>query len=176
MTSLASSSVPAPPAHLSPPTLKSHSHDPVWGSHLRRHDPIIISRYVLRRLYSTFAGGAPGIALLLMRLVVGAVVLWRAGPGLSSGSPLHMVASAAIALAALLLIAGLWTPVAGAVIAAVAISEILRTGELLNGRLLAATIGVALTMLGPGRLSIDARLFGWKRIEVRPRRSHSNAR
>jgi len=130
---------------------------------------------VLQRLYSTFAGGAPGIALLLMRLVVGAVVLWHAGAGLSSGPPLHLVVSACLALAALFLIAGLWTPVAGAVVAVVAISEILRTGELLNGRLLAATIGCALTMLGPGRLSIDARLFGWKRIEAPPRRSHSNA-
>jgi hypothetical protein len=130
---------------------------------------------LLRRLYSTFAGGAPGIALLLMRLVVGAVVLWRVAPGLWSGSALDIIASASLALAALLLIAGLWTPVAGAVVAVVAISEILRTGELLNGRLLAATIGFALTMLGPGRLSIDARLFGWKRIEAPPRRSHSNA-
>ena len=129
----------------------------------------------MRRLYSTFAGGAPGIALLLMRLVVGAVVLWRAGPGLWSGAPLHIVASASFALAALLLIAGLWTPVAGAVVAAVAIFEILTTGELLNGRLLAATIAGALTMLGPGRLSIDARLFGWKRIEPLPRRNSSNA-
>ena len=120
----------------------------------------------MRRLYSTFAGGWPGIALLLMRLVVGAVVLWRAGPGLSSGLPLHIVASASLALAALLLIAGLWTPVAGAVVAVVAIAEILTTGELLNGRLLAATIAGALTMLGPGRLSIDARLFGWKRIDL----------
>ena len=138
---------------------------------------------MLRRLYSTFAGGAPGIALLLMRLVVGAVVLWGAGPGLWSGPPLDIVASASLALAALLLIAGLWTPVAGAVVAVVAISEILRTGELLNGRLLAATIGCALTMLGPGRLSIDARLFGWKRIDAalqgssspgtpRPKESH----
>ena len=120
----------------------------------------------MRRLYSTFAGGAPGIALLLMRLVVGAVVLWRAGPGLWSGPPLEIVASASLALAALLLIAGLWTPVAGAVVAVIAISDILRTGELLNGRLLAATIGCALTMLGPGRLSIDARLFGWRRIDT----------
>jgi hypothetical protein len=125
-----------------------------------------VSRYGLRRLYSTFAGGAPGIALLLMRLVVGAVVLWRAGPGLGSGPPLDMVASASLASAALLLIAGLWTPVAGAVVAVVAIADILRTGELLNGRLLAATIGCALTMLGPGRLSIDARLFGWRRIDT----------
>ena len=125
----------------------------------------------MRRLYSTFAGGAPGIALLLMRLVVGAVVLWRAGPALLSGPPLDMVASASLAVAALLLIGGLWTPVAGAVVAVVAISEILRTGELLNGRLLAATIGCALTMLGPGRLSIDARLFGWKRIDAPVRRN-----
>lgn len=135
---------------------------------------IIVSRDVLRRLYSTFAGGAPGIALLLMRLVVGAVVLWRAGPGLWSGPPLDIVASAALALAALLLIAGLWTPVVGAVVAVVAISDILRTGELLNGRLLAATIGCALTMLGPGRLSIDARLFGWKRIDAPVRRNSSS--
>jgi hypothetical protein len=119
----------------------------------------------LRRLYSTFAGGAPGIALLLMRLVVGAVVLWSAGPGLVSSPPLDMVVSASFALAALLLIGGLWTPVAGAVVAVVAIYQIVRTGELLDGRLLAATIGCALTMLGPGRLSIDARLFGWKRID-----------
>ena len=129
----------------------------------------------MRRLYSTFAGGWPGIALLLLRLVVGAVVLWRAGPGLSSGLPLPIVASASLALAALLLIGGLWTPVAGAVVAVVAISEILMTGELLNGRLLAATIASALTMLGPGRLSIDARLFGWKRIEAPPRQPHPNA-
>ena len=120
----------------------------------------------VRRLYSTFAGGSPGLALLLMRLVVGAVVLWQAGPRLWSDPSLHIViVYTPLALAALLLIAGLWTPVAGAVVAVVAIAEILRTGELLNGRLLAATIGAALTMLGPGRLSIDARLFGWKRIE-----------
>jgi hypothetical protein len=120
----------------------------------------------LRRLYSTFASGGPGIALLLMRLVVGAVVLWQVGPRLWSGQPLHIVVSGPVALAALLLIAGLWTPVAGAVIAVVAISGILKTGELLNGRLLAATIGGALTMLGPGRWSIDSRLFGWRRIDT----------
>jgi hypothetical protein len=135
-----------------------------------------MSRDGVRRLYSTFAGGWPGIALLLMRLVVGAVVLWHAGPMLSSDPPLHIiVAYAALALAALLLIAGLWTPVAGAVVAVFAISEILTTGEPPVGRLLAATIAGALTMLGPGRLSVDARLFGWKRIEAPPRRPHLNA-
>src|SRR5580765_6011726 len=114
---------------------------------------MIGSRYVLRRLYSTFADGRPGIALLLLRLVVGAVVLWHAGPRLWSDPPLHMiVVYAPLPLAALLLIAGLWTPVAGAVVAVVAISEILTTGEPSVGHLLAATIAAALTMLGPGRL------------------------
>ena len=130
----------------------------------------------MRRLYSTFAGGWPGIALLLMRLVIGAVVLWHAGPRLWSDPPLHiLIVYALLTLAALLLIAGLWTPVAGAVVAAVAISEIITTGAPPVARVLAATIAGALTMLGPGLLSIDARLFGWKRIEAPPRRSHSNA-
>ena len=128
----------------------------------------------MRRLYSTFAGGWPGIGLLLMRLVVGAVLLWHAGPRLWSDPSLHLTAVyASLALAALLLMAGLWTPVAGAVVAVVAIAEILTTGEPPIGRLLAATIAGALTMLGPGRLSIDARLFGWKRIEAPMRKSSS---
>jgi uncharacterized membrane protein YphA (DoxX/SURF4 family) len=130
----------------------------------------------VQRLYSTFAGGWPGIGLLLMRLIVGAVVLWHAGPTLWSDPPLHVIAVyMSLTLAALLLIAGLWTPVAGAVVALVAMSEILTTGEPRVGRLLAATIAVALTMLGPGRLSIDARLFGWRRIDLPIHRSNSSA-
>ena len=95
----------------------------------------------MRRLYSTFAGGSPGIALLLMRLVIGAVVLWHAGPSLWNDPPLRIViVYVSLTLAALLLIAGLWTPVAGAVVAAVAILEIVTAGEPPVGRLLAATI------------------------------------
>jgi hypothetical protein len=131
----------------------------------------------VRRLYSTFAGGWPAIGLLLMRLVVGAVVLWHVGPPLWSGPPLHMVAGyALLALGGLLLIAGLCTPVAGVMVAAVAISEVLTTGEPPVGHLLAATIAAALAMLGPGRLSVDARLFGWKRIDTPMRKKQFDLR
>jgi hypothetical protein len=120
----------------------------------------------LRRLYSTFASGWPGIGLLLMRLVVGVVILWHVGLRLWGGPSMLMGAGyAVLALVALLLIAGLWTPVAGMMVTIAAMFEIL-VGEPPNGHLLAATIASALAMLGPGRLSIDARLFGWKRIEA----------
>jgi hypothetical protein len=41
---------------------------------------------------------------------------------------------------------------------------------------LASTGLTALAMLGPGLWSIDARLFGWKRIETSPRKTNSNSR
>jgi hypothetical protein len=37
--------------------------------------------------------------------------------------------------------------------------------------ILLATLGGALVLLGPGAWSVDARLFGWKRLEIRPRKS-----
>ena len=85
-----------------------------------------------------------------------------------------IIAYVPLAVAALLLIAGLWTPLAGAFVALVAISEIFTTHDPPVGRLLAATIAGALTMLGPGRLSIDARLFGWRRIDVTVRTNSSS--
>lgn len=114
---------------------------------------------------------------MLMRLVVGSVLLWYTGSRLWSDPPLQTIgAYAPLGLAALLLLVGLWTPVAGVVVAVVAISEILTTGDHPVGRLLVATIAVALAMLGPGRLSVDARLFGWKRIEAPPRRQTPKVR
>jgi hypothetical protein len=121
----------------------------------------------VRRLYSTFAGGWPGIGLLVMRLVVGSVLLVGTGPTLWSAPPLHLtLTSASLALSGLLLVAGLWTPVAGAVVAVIEISQIFRVDEHPMVGLLAGTIAAGLAMLGPGRWSVDARLFGWKRIDA----------
>src|SRR5262249_4498158 len=41
--------------------------------------------------------------------------------------------------------------------------------------ILLATLGGALTLLGPGAWSVDARLFGWKRIDINPSKRPSPA-
>ena len=123
----------------------------------------------MRRLYSTFAGGWPGIGLLSMRLVVGSVLLVRASWVLGTGPPLDATLTfVSLAGPGLLLLAGLWTPLAGMAVAAIELSQIV-TSENVFAPLMAATMAGALAMLGPGCWSVDARLFGWKRIEASPR-------
>ena len=133
-------------------------------------------RCVLRRLYSTFAGGWPGTGLLLMRVVLGASLLLRANSTLWSNPPVTTtIISAFLAGFGLLLIPGLWTPIVGALVA------LLETGQIMTiagdrwVTVLLGTIGCALAMLGPGLWSVDARLFGWKRVVPAPRKISSNS-
>jgi hypothetical protein len=125
----------------------------------------------VRRLYSTFAGGWPGIGLLVMRLVGGSALIARASLTLWSNPPLNAtITSAFLAGSGVLLIPGLWTPIAGTLVALIAIGEMLTWAVDPWIPLLLGTIGGALAMLGPGLWSVDARLFGWKRVEVPPRK------
>jgi uncharacterized membrane protein YphA (DoxX/SURF4 family) len=67
------------------------------------------------------------------------------------------------------LFAGFGTPLVGALQAIIELwITFSRRGEG-NIHLLAAALGVSLVMLGPGAWSIDARLFGRKRIDIRGR-------
>ena len=126
----------------------------------------------MRRLYSTFAGGWPGTGLLLMRVVAGSALVVRARLTLWSDPPPVNVTIPAILLiaAGILLIAGLWTPIAGAL---VALTEVWKMLMLPGDKwlwLMLGTAGAALAMLGPGHWSVDARLYGWKRLEATPRK------
>ena len=125
----------------------------------------------LRRLYSTFAGGWPGIGLSLMRLVVGFALVSSAFSALPSSPAIPMtILSVLLAAAAIFLIIGLFTPVVGTLVALIESCRLLIMPADRLVYLLVATLGAALAMLGPGLWSVDARLFGWKRIEPTPRK------
>jgi len=130
----------------------------------------------LRRLYSTFAGGRPGIGLLLMRIILGSSLLVRAGSTLWSAPPITTtVMSSFLAGLGLLLIPGLWTPIAGGLVALLEAWQIITMSGDRRVALLLATIGCSLSLLGPGLWSIDAHLFGWKRVEPASRKISSNS-
>jgi len=124
----------------------------------------------LRRLYSTFATGLPGAGLLIMRAVAGSVLIYRGIAGLSGelaiGPPPLLVLEIVLGV---LLILGLWTPITGALVGIVEIGIFVLRAEDPWIHLLLATLGICLALLGPGVWSIDARLFGWKRIDIRDR-------
>ena len=108
-----------------------------------------------------------------MRLVVGSALVVRASLTLLSDPPPLNVTIPAILLvgAGILLIAGLWTPIAGV---SVALTESWKMLTLSGDKplwLMLATAGAALAMLGPGLWSVDARRYGWKRLEPPPRKT-----
>ena len=108
-----------------------------------------------------------------MRLVVGSALVVRASITLLSNPPPLNVSIPATLLmgAGILLIAGLWTPIAGVSVALTEIWNMLMLHGDKSGCLVLGTVGAAIAMLGPGLWSVDARLYGWKRLEPTPRRN-----
>jgi len=105
-----------------------------------------------------------------MRLVAGGVMIVRATAGLSGVITLAPAPILVVQIGlGLLLIAGLWTPVAGTLVVILQVTYLFfDTGDPWIHILLAA-LGAGLALLGPGAWSVDARLFGWKRIDIRDR-------
>ena len=110
-----------------------------------------------------------------MRLGVGIALIY---PGVSSlfggsGTPITIVRDLIEVAGGILLLAGLWTPVAGMLV----VVDELWIGVALypsqqDGRwnhIFLAVVTASVAMVGPGAWSIDARLFGRKRFRMADR-------
>jgi putative oxidoreductase len=121
----------------------------------------------VHRLFSTFARGWPGVGLLLMRIVAGGSLIINGVEEFGSGQVPHFALVGLFAIAdGALLLAGLWTPVGGLVVVAISIFGIVVQHHNPYPGILLGAIGGALALVGPGALSVDAWLFGLKRIDL----------
>jgi putative oxidoreductase len=123
----------------------------------------------MQRLFSTFPGAWPGLALLLLRCVAAtALIAYANGGAWLSLTPAPLLMHGLTIIVAMSLIGGLWTPAAGIAQALLQLySNFSSTAAADLNHMLWAAVGFCVAMLGPGACSIDSRLFGRRRIEVR---------
>jgi uncharacterized membrane protein YphA (DoxX/SURF4 family) len=127
----------------------------------------------LQRSFSNFARGWPGTGLLLIRSLIGYTVInHEVRLLLTHAVSFSSAISVALIIGGILLIIGLWTPVAGIL---VGVFQIVNFVHCTNPwvYLQLGIFASALAMVGPGGWSVDARLFGWKRLEVPPRATNA---
>ena len=132
----------------------------------------------MQRLFSAFPGGVSGIALLLLRAVFGAALLVEGGFYIRE--PNATLAALCLGLSAIvfggLLLVGLLTPLVGVLVGMGAVGVVLSflpacTPTLFDSRpalIFALTMLLTIVGAGPGRYSVDARMFGRREIIIPP--------
>jgi putative oxidoreductase len=123
------------------------------------------------RLYSTFPRGAPGVGLLLLRLAASLLLGADGLTTLRDGSPVAAgLYCAGIAIPGVLQLVGLWTPIAGTLLALAALTNAIARPEYRWAWVVLAVLAAAIALLGPGAWSVDARRYGWRRLEFPDRK------
>jgi uncharacterized membrane protein YphA (DoxX/SURF4 family) len=120
----------------------------------------------MQRLLGTFPNRSAGLALLILRLAVAAALV--TGAGLCPGPETVLLALSRIA--AVLIIVGWYTPLAATSAVAVSLFTFWVCRQpgvgALGINLLMIAILVAIGLLGAGAYSVDARLYGRRRLVV----------
>jgi len=121
----------------------------------------------VRRFISNFVGGWAALGLLLIRITAGAALITDGRERVYSGQHLGLLTLGVLTIAdGVLMTAGLWTPLSGSLALALSVSDVLFYHEGPCPAILLACMGAGVALVGPGALSIDAWLFGLKRIDI----------
>jgi len=132
----------------------------------------------LPRIYTRFPSRGPGIALLLLRAATGATLILHAGV-LSQLQDLRIAVVAMGVLAffsGLALLAGFLTPIVSIVALLLMVGSGPAWFPTFDGGAIAgslpsldvAVMAAAILLLGPGAFSVDAHLFGRRKIIIPP--------
>jgi uncharacterized membrane protein YphA (DoxX/SURF4 family) len=122
----------------------------------------------MTRLFSTFPSGWPGRGLLLLRVAVAVPLLLAVVPFLADGSGLAGIPLKSIGIAdCVFLLIGLGTPFAAGLQVLIEGWLAFVQGAFTPDHLVPLLVGLVLLMTGPGQYSLDRRIYGPKRIELR---------
>ena len=130
----------------------------------------------MQRLFTTFPTGLPGLGLLLLRTVVASAVIYTGAQFLDGWPNLNPSLIASISFAAgFCLLLGVITPVVSLIIACGLVTYhffemTAPNGFVLSGFfvLMVVTLAIAISLVGPGAFSFDARIFGRREIRIPP--------
>ena len=126
----------------------------------------------MRRFYSHYPDGWPGVGLLVLRAAIGLKLMVFAAAGMGASPSLGPGALASILTALVVgvsLLAGLLTRIAGGLYVLIAVVLYLWhpdpaiKGVFSSDGMVMAT---AVSLLGPGAFSLDARFFGRRKVVI----------
>jgi uncharacterized membrane protein YphA (DoxX/SURF4 family) len=114
----------------------------------------------MQRLFGTFPDRGAGLALVLLRLTVAVCLVTRTS---LCPSPEAEVLSALSRVAAVFFVIGLFTPIVSITAVFLSLGALWLCSEPLGNSLLIAIL-IAIALLGAGAYSLDARLYGRRRL------------
>jgi hypothetical protein len=116
----------------------------------------------MQRLFGTFPNRGAGLALVILRVTVAVVLI--SGARVCPGPGVEVLATLA-GIAAVLLMVGWYTPLAAGLAVPVSLGTLWFCHETTVNVLIIAIL-VSISLLGAGAYSVDARLYGRRRLVV----------